>query len=129
MISFIVPVYNGENYLRPCLDSILSQSVRDIEVICVNDGSTDASQKILKEYAAADARVQVVQQANGGVSAARNHGMELAKGEYIWFFDCDDVLHPRRAARGVQRLHCGTAAAGLCGCAGSCRHYGAGAEV
>lgn len=103
MISFIVPVYNGENYLRPCLDSILSQSVRDIEVICVNDGSTDASQKILEEYAATDARVQVVRQANGGVSAARNHGMELAKGEYIWFFDCDDVLHPGAAQAMLAR--------------------------
>lgn len=97
MISFVVPVYNGEKYLRPCLDSILSQPVQEIEVICVNDGSSDASQEILEEYAAKDARVRAVQQVNSGVSAARNHGMKLAKGEYIWFFDCDDILLPGAA--------------------------------
>lgn len=103
MISFIVPVYNGEKYLRPCLDSILSQPVQEIEVICVNDGSVDASQEILEEYAAKDTRVRTVQQANSGVSAARNYGLKLAKGEYIWFFDCDDILLPGAAQAMLAR--------------------------
>ena len=103
MVSFVVPVYNGEKYLRPCLDSILSQPVQEIEVICVNDGSVDASQSILEEYAAKDARVRAVRQANSGVSAARSHGMELTKGEYIWFFDCDDILQPGAAQTMLAR--------------------------
>ncbi len=92
-ISFIVPVYNGERYLRTCVDSILGQSVRDIELVAVNNGSTDGSGVILAEYAAKDARVRVLNTPNsGGVSAARNLGLSEAKGEYLWFFDCDDVL-------------------------------------
>lgn len=99
MISFVVPVYNGEKYLRPCLDSILSQSMQDFELICVNDGSKDSSQRILEEYAAKDPRIRLVVQENQGVSAARNHGMELAKGEYLWFFDCDDLMQPDAAEK------------------------------
>ena len=104
MISFVVPVYNGEKYLRPCLDSILSQSMQDLELICVNDGSKDSSQRILEEYAAKDPRVRVVMQENQGVSAARNHGMDLAKGEYLWFFDCDDIMLPGVAEAMLKRI-------------------------
>ncbi len=99
MISFIVPVYNGERFLHACADSILGQSTREIEVIFINDGSKDGSQAILAEYAAKDARVRVIEQANQGVSAARNCGIDEAKGEYLWFFDCDDVLHAGAAEK------------------------------
>ena len=92
MISFIIPVYNGEKYLRECLDSILGQSFRDMEVIMVNDGSLDHSQEIMEEYATKDQRIRVFSQKNKGVSAARNLGLDRAKGEYIFFLDCDDIL-------------------------------------
>lgn len=92
MISFIVPVYNGERFLHTCLDSILSQSEKDIELILINDGSTDGSADILHKYAMQDARVRVLTQKNQGVSAARNLGFSKANGDYICFFDCDDVL-------------------------------------
>lgn len=99
MISFIVPVYNGERFLRACADSILGQSVREMEVIFINDGSKDGSQAILAEYAARDTRVRVIEQSNQGVSAARNRGIDEAKGEYLWFFDCDDILHADAAQK------------------------------
>lgn len=104
MVSFVVPVYNGEKYLRPCLDSILSQSMQDFELICVNDGSKDSSQNILEEYAEKDPRIRVIKQENQGVSVARNHGMDLAKGEYLWFFDCDDIMMPGVVEAMVKRI-------------------------
>jgi glycosyltransferase involved in cell wall biosynthesis len=91
-ISVIVPVYNAGPYLAECLDSVLSQSFTDIEVICVNDGSTDDSLKILKKYKADDNRIVIHSQPNQGLSAARNSGMKLAQGEYIQFVDADDYL-------------------------------------
>ena len=103
MISFIVPVYNGERFLRACVDSVLNQSERDIEVILINDGSTDGSAHILLEYAQKDARVRVIEQENRGVSAARNRGIEAARGEYLWFFDGDDVLRAGAAEAMLQR--------------------------
>ena len=90
--SIIIPVYNGEAYLRKCLDSIASQTLKDFEVICVNDGSTDASGAILSEYASGDARIRVHSQQNAGLGAARNRGLEIAKGEYVLFVDADDEL-------------------------------------
>ncbi len=91
-ISVIVPVYNVENYLRECMDSIINQSFENLEIICVNDGSTDNSLKILNEYAEKDSRVKIVTQENKGVSSARNKGMELSTGEYVSFIDPDDYL-------------------------------------
>lgn len=91
-VSVIVPVYNGERYLRPCIDSILGQTFRDMEIILVNDGSTDASAAMLAEYAAKDERIRVEEHANCGVGATRNKAIELARGEYIRFIDCDDTL-------------------------------------
>lgn len=91
-ISVIVPVYNVEPYLQECLDSILSQSGCSFEVICIDDGSTDSSLQILKAAAQKDSRIQIIAQENQGQSAARNQGLDVAKGQYIFFMDSDDVL-------------------------------------
>jgi len=92
--SIIVPVYNVAPYLHECLESVLAQTFADWECICVDDGSTDGSGTILDEYAKMDSRFRVVRQANAGVSAARNAGMELATGEYLTFLDADDLYAP-----------------------------------
>ena len=92
MLSIIIPVYNAAKYLRPCLDSVLGQTLKDIEIICIDDGSTDESATILEEYACADSRVRVIRQDNAGQGAARNMGLELACGEYVYFLDADDEL-------------------------------------
>ncbi len=91
-MSVIVPVYNVENYLGECLDSILSQDEKDIEVVCVNDGSTDMSPFILEEYKKKDDRIIVVSQENRGLAEARNSGIKAAKGEFLLFVDSDDKL-------------------------------------
>ena len=90
--SIIIPVYNVEDYLHQCLDSVLCQDFSDWEVVCVNDGSTDGSAAILEDYVAKDARFRLVTQPNGGLSAARNAGLDAAQGEYILFLDSDDWL-------------------------------------
>lgn len=92
MVSVIIPVYNVENYLRECLDSVVNQTLREIELICVDDGSTDGSGAVCEEYAARDARVQVIHKENGGQSSARNCGMDHACGEYVYFLDSDDYI-------------------------------------
>jgi glycosyltransferase involved in cell wall biosynthesis len=90
-VSVIIPVYNTAPYLRRCLDSVISQTLRDIEIICVNDGSTDESGEILREYAAIDNRIMIIDfKENRGVSVARNVGIEAVRGEYIGFVDSDD---------------------------------------
>ena len=91
-VSVIIPVYNVENYLEECLDSIINQTLKDIEIICINDGSTDNSLEILNDYASKDSRIKVLTQENKGLSATRNHGLKLAEGEYIYFMDSDDIL-------------------------------------
>lgn len=93
-ISIIVPVYNVENYLRDCLDSLVAQTFYDIEIICINDSSTDNSAKILEEYASRDNRIRIINQPNQGPSVARNKGILEAKGEYIFFVDSDDRIEP-----------------------------------
>lgn len=93
-ISIIVPVYNAATTLRECVDSILSQEFKDFELILVDDGSKDNSPTICDEYAAKDSRVQVFHKENGGVSAARNFGLDHAKGEWITFIDADDYITP-----------------------------------
>ncbi|WP_294147965.1 glycosyltransferase [uncultured Selenomonas sp.] len=94
VISVVVPVYNTASYLRQCLASIASQTYRDLEIICIDDGSTDGSGEICDAFAEQDARFVVRHQANAGESAARNAGMALARGEYLAFVDCDDWLAP-----------------------------------
>ena len=93
-ISVIVPVYNVAGYLPQCMDSILSQDYEDLEVILIDDGSTDASGEICDRYAALDNRVRVIHQKNGGAAAAKNAGLRLAAGEYLAFVDSDDYLEP-----------------------------------
>lgn len=92
MISIIIPVYNSEQYLRACIDSVLGQSFNDFELLLINDGSTDSSGKICDEYALKDARVRVFHKENGGASSARNLGIENACGEWICFIDSDDKI-------------------------------------
>ena len=94
MISVIVPVYNVEAYLRRCLDSILNQTCRDFELLLVDDGSTDCSGRICEEYAQKDGRIEVFHKANGGISSARNLGLNNATGDYISFIDSDDWVEP-----------------------------------
>ena len=93
-VSVIIPVYNVEKYLRQCLDSVVNQTLREIEIICVDDGSTDSSPAVLAEYAARDSRVRVITQENRSAGAARNAGMKIARGDYLSFLDADDVFDP-----------------------------------
>ncbi|MDR1683984.1 MAG: glycosyltransferase [Elusimicrobiota bacterium] len=94
-ISIIIPVYNVEKYLACCLNSALSQTFADFEAICIDDGSTDNSLQILKEYAQRDARIKVTTRENRGLSVTRNEGIQAARGEYIYFLDSDDAMHPQ----------------------------------
>ncbi len=91
-ISIIVPVYNMEKYLERCVDSILCQTYTNLEIILVNDGSSDSSPSICDKYAEADSRVKVVHKTNGGLSSARNAGLDVATGDYIGFVDSDDYI-------------------------------------
>lgn len=104
----ILPCYNSEKYLSQCLDSILGQTLKEIEVICVDDGSTDATLQLLRGYAAADSRVRVLTQPNGGAGAARNNGLRQARGEYLSFLDADDFFEPNmleEAVRSAEQYH------------------------
>ncbi|MBN1367312.1 MAG: glycosyltransferase [Dehalococcoidales bacterium] len=91
-VTVIIPIYNVEKYLRQCLKSIINQTLKDIEIICVNDGSTDKSAAILAEYAESDSRIKVIKQENKGAGSARCRGIEIAKGEYLSFLDSDDFF-------------------------------------
>lgn len=92
-LSIIIPVYNVEQYLSKCLDSVLEQSYKaDYEVICVNDGSTDSSLAILEDYGEKYDKIKIINQVNSGLSEARNAGLRLAKGDYVWFVDSDDWI-------------------------------------
>ena len=93
-LSIIIPVYNVEKYLTKCLDSVLVDNAFTGQVICVNDGSTDGSGKILEQYAAKYPNVETIAQPNAGLSAARNAGIKAAKGEYVVFLDSDDYWEP-----------------------------------
>ncbi len=92
LISVIVPIYNVEPYLKRCIDSIINQTYKTIEIILVDDGSTDNSSKICDEYKNKDKRIKVIHKKNGGLSSARNRGLDIAKGKYITFIDSDDYV-------------------------------------
>lgn len=104
MISIIVPIYNAEAYLPACLDSLLAQTVQDLQIILVDDGSTDGSQAIAQTYAARDVRVELYGQPHAGQSAARNFGLTHAKGQYIAFVDADDTLAADWCERHLQAI-------------------------
>lgn len=95
LVSVIIPIYNVEKYLPECLDSLLAQTYPHWQAICVNDGSKDNSLQILQQYAAKDKRFSIINQENQGLSMARNNGLKQAKGEYVYFLDSDDCLHPQ----------------------------------
>ncbi|MDR1322019.1 MAG: glycosyltransferase [Gracilibacteraceae bacterium] len=100
-VSVIMPVYNAETYLARAVDSVLAQTLRDLELILVDDGSTDTSSALCDDYAARDDRVRVIRQKNGGAPAARNAGIAAASSEYIGFMDSDDYILPAM----YERLH------------------------
>ncbi|MBQ8536050.1 MAG: glycosyltransferase [Clostridia bacterium] len=102
-ISVIIPVYNGEEYLAECLDSVLNQTYKNLQILCINDGSTDNSLNILNDYATKDSRFEVITKANGGLSHTRNTGIAAAKGKYILFLDCDDMLIPEALSLLVEQ--------------------------
>lgn len=91
-ISVIIPIYNVEQYLSQCLDSIINQTYTNLEIILINDGSTDNSEKICNQYKLLDPRIIVIHKTNGGLSDARNTGIKIATGDYISFVDADDFI-------------------------------------
>lgn len=101
LVSIIIPIYNVEKYLRECIDNALKQTYKDIELVLVDDGSPDNCPQICDEYVALDSRVKVIHQENGGLSAARNSGLAMAKGEYVYFLDSDDYI----AENAIRQLH------------------------
>ena len=107
MVSVIVPVYNVEKFLPRCIDSILGQSFKSFELICVDDGSTDGSARILADYSAKDDRVHILKKANGGLSAARNYGLDRATAPFVMFVDSDDWIDPLTLEKSIVKM-CGT---------------------
>lgn len=103
-VSVIIPVYNVQDYLPQCLDSICGQTLRDIEIICIDDGSSDGSLGILKQYAEKDSRIRVLTQGNKGAGAARNYGLRTARGEYLSFLDSDDFFELDMLEQAYQEI-------------------------
>ncbi len=93
LVSIIIPVYNIENYISKCIESVISQSYKDLEIILVDDGSSDKSGEICDEYAKSDSRIKVIHKKNGGLSDARNVAIDIVKGDFIYFIDGDDYVH------------------------------------
>jgi glycosyltransferase involved in cell wall biosynthesis len=113
-ISVIIPVYNASLYLEQCLQSLMNQTFSDIEILAVNDGSTDESLEILEKVAATDSRITVLNTANNGVSYARNLGLQNAKGEYIGFCDADDWIEPQMLEKLFWSMHLNCADVVVC---------------
>lgn len=113
-VSIIVPVYRVEKYLRRCLDSLVVQTLREIEIVCVDDGSPDACGEILEEYAVKDHRIRVVHRENGGLSAARNSGLAVATGRYVMFCDSDDYVDADWCERLYRAVEGSGAELGVC---------------
>ncbi|MBR5049372.1 MAG: glycosyltransferase family 2 protein, partial [Erysipelotrichaceae bacterium] len=103
MVSIVVPVYNVQAYLQETLDCLCNQSYSNIEIICVNDGSTDESLDVLNTNAKKDSRIRVYNQPNAGAGAARNYGLKQIKGEYVLFFDSDDLCSPDLIQKTVNK--------------------------
>lgn len=107
-VSVIIPVYNVENYVRESVLSIINQTLKEIEIIIVNDGSTDSSLNIIEDLAKLDNRIQVISITNQGQSIARNLGIYKAQGEFIYFFDSDDLLEKKNIRRVLQQMQTST---------------------
>ena len=103
-VTVIIPVFNTEKYLHECLESVINQTLKEIEIVCIDDGSTDNSLEILREYAAKDSRIKVYTQPNINAGAARNHGLCYAKGKYLSFLDSDDYFEPEMLADCFQLM-------------------------
>ena len=114
VVRVIIPVYNAAEHLASCLDAVAQQTLDSIEVICVNDGSTDGSADILNRFAALDARVRAIHQENQGAGAARNAGLAAAKGEYVIFLDADDLYEPTMLEQMVARARTSHADVVIC---------------
>lgn len=123
-ISVIIPIHNIEAHLRQCLDSVLAQTWQDMEVICIDDGSTDATPTILAEYAQADARIRVFSQENSGPGVARNRGLDQASGAYVIFLDSDDWFEPNLLERMLHTLQANQADLVICRCVEFDTHTG-----
>ena len=115
IISIITPVYNGEKYLCPCIDSIINQTYQNWELLLIDDGSTDKSGKICDMYASRDRRISVIHKKNEGQAVARNEGLNIIQGEYVCFVDCDDWLEPEMYATMLQTLKNEKADIVICG--------------
>lgn len=114
-VSVIIPMYNAEPYICQCVQSVMSQTWENLEILVIDDGSTDQELKICEELGSTDGRIRILTQRNRGVSAARNRGIEEADGEYIFFLDSDDVIHPcliEALVRGAERFQAGMAFCG-----------------
>ena len=116
MISVIVPVYNVETYLERCIRSILTNTYKDLEIICVNDGSKDSCLKILECLAKEDSRIRIINQENQGVEIARNTGIKESRGDYIAFIDSDDLIHPQYFETLLNCMEKKSADVVICGC-------------
>lgn len=103
-VSIIIPIYNMEKYLARCLDSVINQTLKDIEIICINDGSTDNSLEILTKYSKKDSRITVINKKNGGVASARNAGLKAVKADYIGFVDPDDWIEPETYEAALNKM-------------------------
>ena len=114
-ISVVIPVYNVEKYLSRCLDSVINNSYKNLEIICIDDESPDNSLNILKEYSKKDSRMRIISQKNGGLSSARNAGIKKSNGEYITFLDSDDWVHPQYFEILFNEINKSKADAVLCG--------------
>ena len=116
MVSVIIPLYNGEKYIKRCIESVIAQTYKDIEVIVIDDGSTDNSYDIAKSYTHNDKRITVITKENEGVSKTRNKGISMASGEYIQFVDCDDYIDDHMTEKLVCEMEQSDGDIVICGC-------------
>lgn len=104
IISIIIPVYNVEKWIHRCLDSVIHQTLMDIEIICVDDGTPDSSCEIIEAFIRTDGRIRLIHKENGGLSSARNAGLECASGDYVWFVDSDDYINEKACERLYEEI-------------------------
>ncbi|MCM1237662.1 MAG: glycosyltransferase family 2 protein [Ruminococcus flavefaciens] len=116
IISIVIPMYNAEKYIEQCLQSVMNQTYRGWEALVIDDGSTDQSLEICRKLSLADSRIQVYHQARGGASRARNYGLDLAIGDYVFFLDSDDAIHPLLLEEMIRQAQSRQAKMVFCDC-------------